>query len=372
MSGQVLNSQLPNRTDRSQTGPGLAGMHPNNFAMVMATGIIAIAAHQQHNAFVAHSLFVLNLIFFATLCLCTIVRVALHSQEMKKDLFNHNRSMSYLTAVAGMCILGSECQLQAHASVCAAALFIAAGSLWLILNYSILSALILSKAKPELAEGINGSWLVLVVSTESLAVLGARLASSFADLQTPLLWISLCLFLLGGAIYGWLLPLILYRYTFFPMRAEQINPTHWVDMGSMSIAVLAGSQLLAAIASHPEFGQMNAFIAGATCTFWAVATWWLPLSAILAIAHIVASRFRMQYEPTWWSVVFPIGMYGACTHKFAQSFKIPQLDAVSNVMLYLSLGVWLFVLYGFVAARVRASIRTGGVLAHQQNVRLLK
>ena len=46
-----------------------------------------------------------------------------------------------------------------------------AAVLWLLLIYTIFTALTIKRNKPSLAEGINGGWLLAVVSTQSIAVL---------------------------------------------------------------------------------------------------------------------------------------------------------------------------------------------------------
>jgi hypothetical protein len=44
--------------------------------------------------------------------------------------------------------------------------------LWAVLLYSTLIAVVLKGDKPDLGAGINGTWFLLTVSTESIAVLG--------------------------------------------------------------------------------------------------------------------------------------------------------------------------------------------------------
>src|SRR4051812_33432644 len=87
---------------------GLAGMHPAYFAMVMATGIVSIASHLLGFALIGRGLFWLNILFYASLCVLTIVRCVHYPQRVGADLMHHGRSVGFFTIVAGTCVLGSQ------------------------------------------------------------------------------------------------------------------------------------------------------------------------------------------------------------------------------------------------------------------------
>lgn len=57
-----------------------------------------------------------------------------------------------------------------HRYEAATALLAVAAVLWVVLVYAILTAFTIAPHKPSLAEGINGGWLLAVVSTQSIAV----------------------------------------------------------------------------------------------------------------------------------------------------------------------------------------------------------
>jgi len=54
-----------------------AGLHPAYFALVMATGIVSLAASVQGFAAIARGLFWLNLVFFGALWALTFVRIVM-------------------------------------------------------------------------------------------------------------------------------------------------------------------------------------------------------------------------------------------------------------------------------------------------------
>ena len=83
-------------------------MHPAYFALVMATGIVSIAAHLTAMPRIALVLFVLNIAFYAGLWALTAARILRHRERMLADLLDHGRSVGFFTAVAGTCVLGSQ------------------------------------------------------------------------------------------------------------------------------------------------------------------------------------------------------------------------------------------------------------------------
>ena len=83
-----------------------AGLHSAYFALVMATGIVSLAAWVQGFAAIARGLFWLNLVFFGALWGLTSVRIVRHRARVVADLKDHNRSVGFFTAVPGACVLG--------------------------------------------------------------------------------------------------------------------------------------------------------------------------------------------------------------------------------------------------------------------------
>jgi Voltage-dependent anion channel len=69
------------------------------------------------------------------------------------------------------------------------------------------------------------------------------------------IFVSLCLFLLGGVLYLILISLIVQRWLFEPMRPAQITPSYWINMGAAAIATLAGTRLASIAAADPADGS---------------------------------------------------------------------------------------------------------------------
>src|SRR5215831_15484268 len=72
----------------------LRTLHPAYFAMVMATGIVAISAHLHGLPVVAEILFWLNALFLAGLVAATVARMVRHRWAVAKDIRSHSRGVA--------------------------------------------------------------------------------------------------------------------------------------------------------------------------------------------------------------------------------------------------------------------------------------
>ena len=226
-----------------KTQSGLETLFPGYFAMVMATGIVSIDASLLGMSALATVLFVVNIGAYAVLWSLTFVRIACYPAAMLADLRNPSRCVTFLTAVAGTCILGNQFALLTSFDVVPRILWMIGALLWVMLIYGFFTAAILRDPKPSLAEGINGAWLLIVVSSQSVAVLGTLIAKG-TPWPGTVLFVSLAMFLLGLVLYLLLFVLILYRWLFFDVSAEAMTPPYWINMGALAITTLAGARLL--------------------------------------------------------------------------------------------------------------------------------
>jgi len=335
---------------------GIATLNPAYFAIVMATGIVSIGCRLTDLAPLGTPLLALNVAFYSILIVATVVRVVRYPDRVLADLYDHGRTVGFFTTVAATCVLGSQCLVIADAVRAAIVLWLAGIALWAILTYAIVAILFVKADKPALADGIHGGWLVSVVAAQSVSVLGAQLAPHLGDHARPLLLFCLAMWLGGGMLYLWIISLIFYRYTFFRMSPADLAPPYWINMGAAAISTLAGAMLVAAAPHAPVLEQVLPFIRGWTLFWWATATWWIPMLAILGLWRHAVRGFPLRYDPLYWGAVFPLGMYTVCTARLSQAVEAPYLFAIARGFVIPALVAWCATALGM----VRQLLRRGG------------
>ncbi len=241
----------------------VAALFPGYFALVMATGIVSIAAHFLGMEPIAQGLLWFNVIAYVVLWILTIARFAKYRSLLMADLVNHGRSVLFLTIVAGTAVLGNQFAILTPYLSVAAVLWVFSLGLWLALIYTFFTVVTVREPKPAFESVINGSWLLVVVSTESLCVLGALVDNTLSDTKLVLL-ISLAMYLIGALLYIPFITLILYRWMFFSMKPNELTPPYWINMGALAISTLAGSRLLLAAKDWDFLQGSTPFLVGLT------------------------------------------------------------------------------------------------------------
>jgi tellurite resistance protein TehA-like permease len=311
-----------------------------SFAFVMATGIISIDAERQGFRRLALGLFAISAIAFVLLAVLTILRLARKPAVMLRELSSHETGAGFLTLVAGTGILANELVLLSSFSNLAACLWVAACALWVLLVYTFSMELTVMPAKPPLEIGLDGSWLLFTVASQSLAILGTHVASVFGRADV-VLYLSLCWFLLGGWFYLIVIALILHRWWFAPMPPAEFTMPYWINMGAVAITTLAGARLDMIAGDVPWLARLAPAITAVTVASWAVATWWIPLLLVLTLWRHAIGAVPLRYHLEYWSMVFPLGMYSAATWAFAQATGFDFLGVIPKFFLWIAFAAWL-------------------------------
>jgi tellurite resistance protein TehA-like permease len=199
------------------------------------------------------------------------------------------------------------------------------------------------------------------------------MATSIISTGTFLLgpsWLSRALLVLASAAFVVLMVAVVIQLVLFrpSVAAGFRDPSRVFGL----FAIAAGMDVLGirlAAAGHPLATAILAglaavvratagFVEGFSFALWAFGTWWIPLLAVLGFWRHVRHRWPLSYEPTLWSVVFPLGMYSVATLTFGKVTRLAFMAPLSRFILWAAAAAaaWLAVAAALVL-RIRG---TGG------------
>lgn len=327
---------------------GIRQLYPGYFALVMATGIISNAALYLGHRDLSHFLLSVNLVAFPLLLLASAIRGTRFRREFWTDLTNPRLVFSFFTIVAAADVFGLQLVLRGYTEP-AIALWLFALAAWTVLGYLSFSVLTFVNTESG-ADLVHGGWLIAIVGTESLVLLGAQLAPHFGALA-PLTFVTIyALWGIGIVFYGIFITLFSYRLFFLRVEPGDVTPLFWVVMGAAAIATNAGSTLILTDPGMPFLLALRPFLDGTTLILWAWSTWWIPLLVIFGVWKYIVRRDPIAYHAMFWSLVFPLGMYTLATWRLSLAADFTPLQWVPRLMIWVALGAWALTMAGALAS----------------------
>jgi tellurite resistance protein TehA-like permease len=263
-----------------------------------------------------------------------------------------DRVFGFFTITAGLDVLGVRLALARH-PLATAILAALAAAIWLLLTYGVPASLLLTRARDSVLGGVNGSWLLWIVATQSLSIAAAVLVPAWPSQSALLAPVAAALWCVGLLLYLMVVTLILLRWLTVPMTPATLGPPYWILMGATAISVLAGARDLLLPADIPVVRATAGFVEGFTFALWAFGTWWIPLLVILGLWRHVRRHWPLTYEPTLWSVVFPLGMYSVATLTFGKAAHLAFMEPLARFMLWVAVAAWALVAAAFLARLAR-------------------
>jgi tellurite resistance protein TehA-like permease len=328
----------------------VATLNPGYFALVMGTGILSVGLRTRDQDAASAVLLWIAAVAYATLVVLTLCRALLFRAALRADFEDPRRGFGFFTFVAGTDVLGARFALAGHRGVALALL--GAGALaWFVLGYVVPWTAVLGREDRPVVAGANGTWFIWVVASQSVAVLAAGLEPAVADGRRELALLAVFSWSVGVFLYAAAGIFVAARLMLYPLRPEDLTPPYWVAMGATAITVLAGARIVL-MADAPMVDVTRGLIAGASVVFWAFGTWLVPVLVAAGWWRHVTHRVPLRYDPTLWSIVFPLGMYGVAGHYLGAADHLPLVRSIGETELWLALAVWAVV---FVAMLVHLS-----------------
>ena len=265
-------------------------------AIVMGTGIVSVALSLDGHELLSRALLVV------AACVLAAVALALASLAVsdRATLRESACLPGALTWIAATDVVGSRLSVLGWERA-AAALLVVAFVLWLILVPYVLA---------HWRTPTMGVSFLLVVATESLAVLAARLGLGHEALA-PLA--------LGLAFYV----AVLARFDLRQLAAG--SGDHWIAGGALAIAALACARC----------AQRVDGLHTLTLAVWAAALAWLP---VLVAAEL--ARPRLHFHELRWSTVFPLGMYSVCSFAAGSVTHVGGLTDFARLWVWVAVAAW--------------------------------
>ena len=329
-------------------------VYPGYFALVMATGIVSTSFWFLGYRWISDALFCANVVAFPILVIAYLLRIVRYRAAFWADLTNPELIFTFFTFVAGSNVLGAQFLLRNHVAA-ALALWLVSIAAWLFLSYFSFALLIFVNGR-SVFEIANASWFIAIVGTQSVVVLGTLLAGHFPVYSTFIFLCMYGLWSIGAVFYVIITTFVLFRMFFAALDPPTLLPPYWIILGATSISTLAGDDFVNLAPHLPFLNELRPVLVAVTFALWAWSSWWVPLLVIFGIWRHVIRRVPVRYHPTYWSLVFPIGMYSAASNRLVVFMGLGSFRLIPVIMGWAALAAWLITAFGLGKSIVRFSL----------------
>ena len=124
-------------------------------------------------------------------------------------------------------------------------------------------------------------------------------------------------------------------------------------MGALAIGALAGAQLRTALRTQGSFGWLADGTRPAILVLWILASLWIPILVYAQMWRMAHCPGSLRFTNSWWSAVFPLGMYSAATQATALQLHLPALVTVSLVFFWIAFTMFVLVAAGWLKSTAR-------------------
>lgn len=316
-------------------------LRPGAFAFVMATGIVSTSIMNSGARTLAAVMFAVANVVYFTLIADVLARWFRGRRQVESGFMS-------LTFVAASGVLGSHFAFLGHRPAALAFVVVSLAS-WAVLGYTVAAQVVLQSRADESApphpDGsrmaqelgrVDGTWFLWVVATQAVAVVCGAYATEFAG--TGLAVVAALCWSVGVMQFLLVAGLVFSRLALHRIDPREPVAPYWIFMGSAAITVLSGAQILG-LSSEQSLLE-SAVVATVSMVLWSFATWLIPLLVGLFVWQQARRPGLPRFHPAWWSMVFPIGMYGESSRQLGAIRDTGWLEDVGRWESWIALGVW--------------------------------
>ncbi|GAA1728888.1 tellurite resistance/C4-dicarboxylate transporter family protein [Streptomyces yatensis] len=308
---------------------GARNLPPGAFAPVMATGIVSQGLAAVGARGLSEALLAVAVVLYGGLLAKLVWRVVRFPREVAADLRDPARLFGFFTFVAGSDVLAVRLAA-GPARVAAPALPVLAAPAAVFL-LGCVGLLVRRLGAGGMVRRVDGAWFLCVVGVQSAVLAVAALAPGRARPVEALGWVA------GVLLYAAVATVVACRLTRFGLGPRELSPPYWITMGACAISLLAGARLVHQGLGTPHLG---AAIRVVLIALWGWATCLLPPLLAAGIWRHLLHRVPLRYEPSWWTIVFPTGMYAVSTAALGEAEGIHRLVLLGHLGVWVALGAW--------------------------------
>lgn len=324
---------------RARADSAVASLAPGYFALVMGSGIVSIGLKIRGLPAASMVLLAICAIGYVLLVVLHGLRLLRHGRRVHEDFNDPRRGFGFFTFVAGTNVLGIRLASEGALAWTGALLAVAVLA-WLVLGYVVPWTAVLGRTARPVVATANGTWFIWAVASQSCAVAAATLEPVVPSLRRELAAMAVFSWSIGIFLYAAVGIFVALRMMLYELKPADLTPPYWVAMGAMAIAVVAGARILE-MEDAPMVTATRGLVAGLSVVCWAFATWLIPPLVAAGWWRHVAHRVPLRYDATWWSIVFPFGMYAVACLTLGEADNLPIVGGIGAVWIWVACAVWL-------------------------------
>lgn len=331
---------------------------PNWFAVVMGTGVLALAlaqwpGHLPGLRLLGEGLWLFNLLLFVVFTVLYAARWVLFFDEARR-IFGHSTvSMFFGTIPMGLATIINGFLVFGLPRWGDGVLPLAEALWWLDVAMSVacgvLIPFLMFTRQEHRIDQMTAVWLLPVVAAEVAAASGGLLAPHLADThgQLVMLVTSYVLWAFSLPVAFSILTILLLRMALHKLPHENMAASSWLALGPIGTGALgmlllgSDAPLIFAANGLPGVGEIAAglgLVAG--ITLWGFGFWWMLMALLITVRYL---RVGIPFNLGWWGFTFPLGVYALTTLKLADLLGLAFFRVFGCALVAMLVVMWLIV-----------------------------